>query len=128
MTVLPPKYLFEQARKLYPGKKRGFDFEWDNFYKKYRTKINEITPLLKPAIEAQIARREVLKRKKEFVPPWKHFKTWINGGWWTEDIPQTDKPKVRKCCICGQADVVSQTSGKGWRCWREKCKVEYAKL
>ena len=102
-----PKFLFEEARKLYPGKKRGFPSEWDNFEKKYKRRLSEICPLLKPAIEAQIAHRDELARKKEFVSPWKHFKTWINGGWWTENVPQTDKPKRIKCGVCGEPSTRS---------------------
>ncbi len=95
------KYLFEKARKLYPGRKRGFEYEWENFRKKYGMKITAICPLLTPAIEAQIARREVCKANKEWCPQWKNFATWINGGWWTEVIPQDGKPKRVKC-TCGE--------------------------
>lgn len=95
------KYQFEEARKLYPGKKRGFEFEWKNFEKKYRSKITDICPLLKPAIEAQIARREAVAQSGGWNPEWKNFPTWINGGWWTEIEPQTNKPKRTKCS-CGK--------------------------
>lgn len=136
MTAMPPKYLFEEARKLYPGKKRGFDKEWLYFVKESKSRdwkkcgwtIDNVVPLLKPAIEAQLADREALSRKKEFVPSWKHWKTWIHGGWWTEDVPQTNKPKKRRCFHCGNTDVVSQTSGKPWRCWRQECIDEYGNI
>ncbi len=93
------KHDFEQARKLYPGRKRGFGQEWENFRKKYGMKMTAICPLLKPAIEAQIAYRATTK---DWCPQWKHFATWINGGWWTEEVPQTDKPKTMKCGKCGK--------------------------
>lgn len=96
------KYQFEEARKLYPGTKRGNAPEWANFEKKYKKRLNEICPLLKPAIEAQIAHRAALERKGQFVPPWKHFRTWINGEWWTEEVPQDGKPKRKKCGLCGK--------------------------
>ncbi len=131
MTAAPPKYQFDEARKLYRkagGTVRGFGPEWDNFEKKYKRRLNEICPLLKPAIEAQIAHRAELSRKKDFCPPWKHFKTWINGEWWTEEIPQTNKPKVRRCVICGKTDVTSSTDGKGWRCWRGECIEKFARI
>ena len=105
------KYHFEEARKLYReagGTVRGFQPEWSNFEKKYKRRLNEICPLLKPAIQAQIAHKEALKGKGEFVPPWKHFKTWINGEWWTEEVPQDGKPKKKKCGLCGKPSTRSK--------------------
>ena len=119
------KHLFEEARKLYPGRKRGFQPEWDDFIKKHGRRIDVICPLLNPAIEKQIAYRETTK---EWCPQWKNFKTWLRGSWWTEEIPQTDKPKPRRCFHCGGEDVVSKDDFKPWRCWRAECKAEYAKL
>ena len=127
------KYQFEKARKLYPGRCRGFDDEWDNIVKeskksgwkhKGRT-LENVIPLLKPAIEKQIAYRE---SSKEWCPQWKHFATWINGGWWTEEIPQTRKPKAMRCFHCGKDDIVTSGFGKPPCCWRPECKIEYAKL
>ena len=133
VSMVPNKFCFEEARKLYPGRCRGFDDEWENIVKeskkpgwrRKRRTLDNVCPLLKPAIEAQIAYRESCK---EWCPQWKHFATWINGGWWTEEIPQTRKPKHRRCFHCGAEDVVSQTIGKPWRCWRDECKTEYDKL
>ena len=130
------RYLFEQARKLYPGTVRGNGPEWSNFIKESKSRdwklwgwtIDNVVPLLKPAIEAQIAHRDILIRKKEFCPPWKHFKTWINSAWWTVDIPQTNKVKPRRCRICARTDVSSSVDGKGWVCWRQDCKTEFAQL
>lgn len=102
------KYQFEEARRLYPGTKRGNGPEWDNFEKKFKRRLNEVCPLLKPAIEAQIAHRAALRLKGEFMPPWKHFKTWINGAWWTEEIPQCGKPKRKKCGQCGKPSTRSK--------------------
>ncbi len=119
------KYLFEEARKLYPGRKRGFQPEWDDFAKKHGMRVSVICPLLKPAIEKQIAYRA---STKEWCPQWKNFKTWLYGSWWTEEVPQTRKPKQRRCFNCNGTDVVSQTSGKPWCCWRQECKEKYAQL
>ncbi len=122
------KYLFEKARKLYReagGRVRGFQPEWDDFVRKHGRRINDICPLLTPAIEKQIAYRD---RTKDWCPQWKNFKTWLYGSWWTEEIPQTDKPKPNRCRICSNTDVTSMVDGKGWLCWRPECKTEYAKL
>lgn len=105
------KFQFEEARKLYReagGTVRGHGPEWANFEKKYKRRLDEICPLLKPAIEAQIAHRAALNRKGEFVPPWKHFKTWINGEWWTEEVPQNGKAKKKKCGFCGKPSTRSR--------------------
>ncbi len=115
------KFRFEEAREIYPGTRRGFDPEWKNFEKKYKRRLNEICPLLKPAIEAQIAHRAVLKSRNEFCPPWKHFKTWINGAWWTEEVPQNNKPKQIKCVFCGNPATV-MIDGKPPRCSRVACR------
>ncbi len=126
------KHLFEEARKLYPKKtgKRGFEKEWKEFTKlvEYRGKYDAIMPLLKPAIEKQIAYREECARKHEWCRPWKDFCRWMKGGWWTEEIPQTNSPKPNRCVICSNTDVSSMVDGKGWLCWRNECKTEYAKL
>ncbi len=119
------KYQFEQARKLYPGKRRGFQPEWDDFVKKHRSRIDAICPLLKPAIEKQIEYRATTK---DWCPDWKHFKTWLRGSWWTEEIPQTNKPKPNRCFNCRGLDVVTSGFGKPPCCWRTECKEKYAKL
>ena len=72
---------FEDARKLYPGVKRSHDTEWQNFKRKtkdYKTVVADLVY----AVRIQIVQREDLKDKGEFVPPWKHFQTWINNRWW----------------------------------------------
>jgi len=59
---IPPiqtKYMtiFEEARNVYPGNKRGSETEYDNFVKKHKD-WKDVLPLLKPAIEAQIEWRK----------------------------------------------------------------------
>lgn len=46
----------------------------------------KIIPLLYPAIEGQIRRRrnKLCEIPQPFVPPWKHFKTWLNNNCWEE--------------------------------------------
>jgi len=77
------KYLkiFDEARKLFRGTKRGLQTEFANFRKKNKD-WKVVLPLLKPAIENQIKWR---KRDGIF---WKHFKTWINNRCWEEEEPQ----------------------------------------
>ena len=78
--------MFDDARKIYPGTKRGLDVEFENFCKHndWKEKLN----LLKSAIEIQIKFKERKKDLKQFVPEWKHFKTWINSRCWEEEYQE----------------------------------------
>ena len=75
------KEAFDEARRLYPGKKRGLDTEWDNFRKKHKD-YREVCPDLVYAIKIETAERKADKARGEFVPSWKNFQTWINKRWW----------------------------------------------
>ncbi len=98
------KKLFDQARQLYFGTKRGLDVEYANFIyhsthpvkgnPKYN--VNKVAPLLAPAIELQIAQREYQRKITEFVPSPKNFQTWINNHCWTEVCLIPVKKKVEK--------------------------------
>ncbi len=90
--------IFDEAKKIYPGKKRGLQTEYDDFSKKHKD-YSTVIHLLKPAIEKQINHRDYLIKRKEFVPAWKNFKTWINQRCWeeetnTEDITQPQLPLI----------------------------------
>jgi len=76
------KLEFEEALKFYPGVKRKLDTEFENFVKKYPL-WREIVSHLKPAIENQLAWRQTTA--DEFIPEWKHFRTWINQKCWEEE-------------------------------------------
>jgi len=82
------KSLFDTARNLYPGTKSGLEPEWLNFTKKHPL---ETSGLLLKAIKNQMAWKKELDNSNEFVPPWKHFKTWINNQCWTEEKQQIEK-------------------------------------
>jgi len=79
------KELFEEARRLYPGDKRGLDTELDNLRRKHKD-WREIIPALEPALDMQMARREKMKAAGEFLPNWKHLKTYINGRFWESKL------------------------------------------
>jgi len=76
---------FELARKAYPGDKRGRDTELNDFRKKHAD-YKEIISVLYDLIELQKDRRAELAKKKEFVPAWKHFKTYLNTRSWESEI------------------------------------------
>jgi hypothetical protein len=84
--------IFENARKLYPGVKRGFETEFSNLRKKHKD-WKEVLSLLKPAIEEQIARRDRKIAENKFAPSWKHFKTWINNRSWEDTEEGVTKRK-----------------------------------
>jgi hypothetical protein len=75
---------FEEARKIYPGKKRGSDTEFKNYTKKHKDWKN-VLPKLKTSIENQIQARERKVKSGQWVPEWKNFTTWINNRCWEEE-------------------------------------------
>jgi hypothetical protein len=98
------KYMsvFDEARKLFPGTKRGLKYEFDNFCQKHKDWKNAIF-LLKPAIQTQIDFR---KNAKGFVPNWKNFKTWINQACWTEELVEGKNDKTKQESIQDKFDRI----------------------
>lgn len=79
---------FDDARKQWPGSKRGLETEWGNFTKKIHD-WKEIIPLLFPAVEKAIRfRKECERVKANFIPAYKNFQTWINQRCWEEEFPK----------------------------------------
>ena len=90
---------FEAARQAYPGTVRGLETEYAYYLdvlKRKKLKECNITPLLLPAIQAQIRQRE----GKDWNPDWKHFKAWIFNKWWEAVDAESKKPKAA-CFKCG---------------------------
>ena len=87
--------LFEEARKLYPGKKKGFEREYKNFAKRSKHPIpdsvkfdcKQVTPLLVPAIQYLIQYHAWCKSKSKWCPEYCAFTVWINQGRWEEVYP-----------------------------------------
>ncbi len=80
------KNIFEKARKLFPGSKRGLQTEYDNFLKKHKDG-SEVIHLLEPAIQREIIHKTNLKNSGQFCPAWKNFQTWINNRCWEQEFP-----------------------------------------
>ena len=79
------KLEFDKFRKMYIGLgKKGIDFEWVNFKKKYK-KYAEIVPMLVPSYEKYLKFREQKIAKGEFVAQPKNFSTYINNACWEEE-------------------------------------------
>lgn len=93
--------LFNNARKAFPGDKRGNDTEFENFIRKHKDWKN-VLPTLEEKIKNQIAARERKLRENKFVPEWKKFTTWLNQRCWEEEIgegtgmPGENQKKIHK--------------------------------
>ncbi len=72
---------FDQARKAYPGTKRGMGPEYADFVKKHGKVAKDIIPGLRDAVERYKAHLTATDRLK-FA---KNFKTWIFQSCWTEE-------------------------------------------
>lgn len=85
---------FENFRKIYPGTKKGYNTEFENFKKKHKD-WKQVMPLLYNLLMNQINAKEYQMRIGVFVPPWKHLTTYINQRCWEEiintNIHGTDK-------------------------------------
>lgn len=87
---------FEEARKIYPGTKRGFETEW-KYFKKVHHDYAIVAYSLVQAIENQKSHRNKLRFQGKFVPEWKHFKTWLyNRGWEEHESPPAEISKTTK--------------------------------
>ena len=96
--------IFEDARKLFPGKVKGHEREWANFERRSKKPvpgnikfdIDLVMPLLIPAIEYQIRYRQWCKDNNNWCACWKNFQTWINGGWWEEEFSDFDAYEAKE--------------------------------
>ncbi len=77
--------IFEEFRKAFPGTKRGFSTELENFLKNNDPKIAH---LLKPALEREKQHRAKCVELKTFVPEWKNLSTWINSKSWETEFSE----------------------------------------
>lgn len=70
--------MFDEARKLFPGVKRGNDTEFTNYRKKHKD-WKKYLPDLLGCVAYQISERKALESKGDWVPPqWCAFSVWIN--------------------------------------------------
>lgn len=86
---------FERFRKEYPGNKRGFKVEFDNFKKKhkdYRTTVF----LLYPALIKLKEWRDLKKGMGLFVPEYANLQTWINQRRWEVELEKIETDGTRK--------------------------------
>jgi len=87
------KEVFDIARKIFPGTKRGVDTEWENFKKKNKD-YAQIVGKLKLAIEKEITHKRHLKKNNLFCAEWKNFQTWINNKCWEQEFTKIEAKKT----------------------------------
>ena len=110
MTNEELKAIFEQARVLYGGSKRGLETEFANFVQHCirpkdgmpKIKWQSVCKRILEAVKEQIEWRR--DPKGEFRPEWKNFQTWTNNRCWEEDHAvkkkQAQSLLSNKCLIC----------------------------
>jgi hypothetical protein len=77
--------IFNEARKLFGGTKRGIQTEYDYFVKTHKD-WKDVLPLLVPSVKQQIIYRAKDGRY------WKGFKSWIYNRCWEETVGATMSP------------------------------------
>ncbi len=82
---------FEEFRKAYKGRKRGYKEEFENFKKK-NPNWREIVPLLMPALQRLEEYNTAAVAAGKWVPQWPHLQTWLNQKRWTEELPAITTP------------------------------------
>jgi hypothetical protein len=97
----PRAAFFDEARKSYPGTRGGLKSEWGNFQSKHGAEVEEILPLLAPAIQREKTHKAALKTAGLMVPQWKNFQTWINNRCWEQEF--------------AEVEVSNGQNGSGWR-------------
>jgi hypothetical protein len=89
-TPKPPQgneYIFDEFRKIYPGRNRSLLTEFSNFTKRHKDWF-ECLSLLTPAIEKEITDHKQKKMDGEFAPEYANLQTWINQRRWETELPQ----------------------------------------
>lgn len=86
---------FETIRKKYPGTKRGYEIEFENFIKKHKNNT-ELLEIINQRIDEQIKQKNLKTAAGDFVPEWKNFKTYINNNGWEEDYPLKEKQEFKQ--------------------------------
>lgn len=104
------KDIFEEARKIYKGTKRGCNTEFEVFIK--HKDWQEVLPMLKAAIQREIQYIEGLKREGKFAPEYKHFKTWLNQRCWENEFLSTDNKVINETELKRKKAMIKQFYGE----------------
>lgn len=85
-SINEQKIIFDNSRKIYPGRKRGLSVEFDAFKKAVKD-WRDIIPILEPSIRAYAAHCEQLKATGQFCPNHKDFCRWLKNRCWETEYP-----------------------------------------
>ena len=87
------KAVFEEARKSFPGKKRGFKVEWSNFLKKYKSKNARVDFIMNvtQAIRNYERYLEFEKTVNNFNLRPCSFSVYVNQGRYSEEYTEMEK-------------------------------------
>lgn len=94
---------FEDFRKAYPGRKRGFDTEFEAFKRKHKN-WTEIIPLLMPALQRLIAFTEASKAAGQWTASFANLSTWLYQSRWEEELPEVSKTDSKETQQTHEAD------------------------
>lgn len=85
-SINEQKIIFDNSRKIYPGRKRGLSVEFEAFKEAVKD-WRDVLPLLEPAIRAYAAHCESLKAIGQFCPNHKDFCRWLKNRCWETEYP-----------------------------------------
>ena len=113
---------FERFWSIYPRKvaKGQAKKTWGKMVKGMTdAEEHEFADLLVGAINAQKKGRQEHDRTGQFVPPWKHPTTWLNGECWNDEIKSIQEIREESnvqnpACHCGHKSFI--TTQKQWLC------------
>lgn len=83
-------YCRNKYRKL-GGVVKGYDSEFSVLFKACKNDIDSacsVILVLEVAINKEAEYRQKCAENDVFVPPWKHFSTWLNQKCWTQEFPE----------------------------------------
>ena len=80
------KVIFDNSRKIYPGRKRGLSAEFDAFQKTVKD-WRDVLPILETSVSAYITHCEHLTATGQFCPHHKDFCRWLRNRCWEIEYP-----------------------------------------
>ena len=111
-SIYPRKVAKGQASKAWAKLVNGMSEEEER----------EFADLLVGAVKSHISNRREMENTKQFVPPWKHPTTWLNGECWNDELKSVYEIRESQnhntsCCECGKSGPYSD---RGWVIREEK--------
>jgi len=105
---------FEEFRSKYPGTKRGYKTEFENFQKKHKD-WREIMPTLTDLLQDQIHSKEIIFKAGGFVPEWKNMQTYINQRAWEETFKTNIHETIKRNNKGATKEQLAELFAKKWK-------------